>query len=138
MPAPSVVVVLANGCFDLFHYGHLLHLQAAKRLGDRLVVSVTNDAHVNKGPGRPTFPVAQRAEILRGLRCVDEVVCVDSLMEALHKVRPRVLVKGRDYQGRMDPAHEMYCAANGIAIRLTDEPIISATKVIHDRLKEGR
>lgn len=130
------VVVLANGCWDLLHYGHLMHLRAARRLGDRLVVSVTNDAFVNKGPSRPTFPAAQRAEILRELRCVDEVICVDSLMEALHKVKPGVLVKGRDYVGRVDPIHEAYCVKHGIAIRLTDEPVISVTDIIHDRLRE--
>ena len=134
---PNEIVVLANGVFDLFHYGHLLHLRAARKFGDRLVVSVTNDAHVNKGPGRPTFPVLHRAEILRAMtEIVDEVICVDSLMEALIKVRPRVLVKGRDYVGRMDPIHEAYCAEHGIAIRMTDEPIISATQIIHDRLRD--
>lgn len=132
-----MITVLANGCFDIFHYGHLLHLLAARRLGDQLVVSITNDAFVNKGPGRPTFPAHERAAVVAGQSCVTRVICVDNLLEALEFIRPQVLVKGKDYVGNIESIHEMYCRRNGIQIILTDEPIYSVTRIIHDRLKQG-
>ena len=132
-----MITVLANGCFDIFHYGHLLHLQSARNLGDRLVVSVTNDAFVNKGPGRPTFPVLERAAVLQELICVTQVICVDSLLEALDRVQPNILVKGKDYVGNIESVHEQYCLRHGIRIHLTDEPIYSVTRIINDRLRQG-
>src|ERR1035437_4434721 len=105
-------VVLANGCYDLFHYGHLLHLQAARRMGDRLVVSVTDDANVNK-PDRPVFKDIHRAEIIRSLRCVDQVVIVSGLLDALEKVKPDILVKGKDYSA-LEPDHAAYCVDHDI------------------------
>ena len=71
-------LVLAHGCYDLLHLGHIRHLQEARKLGDRLVVSVTSDAHVGKGLGRPHFKAEERAEALRALDCVDEVVINDA------------------------------------------------------------
>ena len=70
------VVVWTNGCFDLFHVGHLRSLQAARRLGDVLVVGVNSDDSVRrlKGPARPIVPAVERAEIVAGLECVDYVV----------------------------------------------------------------
>src|ERR1700722_6578005 len=74
--AAGQVVVWTNGCFDILHVGHLRSLQAARRLGDVLVVGVNSDASVAtlKGPGRPIFPEAERVELLSGLECVDHVV----------------------------------------------------------------
>lgn len=94
--------VLAHGCFDLLHLGHIRHLQEARKLGDRLVVSITDDEHVNKGHGRPVFTSAQRAEALLALACVDEVYvnAQPTAVEAIKKIRPAVYVKGIDYAGR--------------------------------------
>src|SRR3954462_1823558 len=66
-------VVHAHGVFDLIHPGHVRHLEAARRFGDLLVVTVTPDGHVNKGPGRPVFTDDLRAESLAALACVDYV-----------------------------------------------------------------
>ena len=71
MPQPKVV--LAHGCFDLLHIGHIRHFQAAKRLGGTLVVTVTPDRFVNKGPRRPLFTEHLRAEAIAALECVNFV-----------------------------------------------------------------
>ena len=132
-------VVLANGCFDPFHYGHLLHLYAARQLGDVLVVSVTRDKYVNKGPGRPVFDEKQRMAVLRALACVDEVVLSDDAMDALQKVDPDVFVKGREYERKIRKKDEDYCAARGIEIVFTDTEKFSSTALLHhyDRLRQG-
>lgn len=91
-------VILANGCFDILHVGHLKHLEAAKRMGDTLIVSLTLDEHVHKGPGLPVHSWAQRAELLRGLRCVDDVVPSVDDCAAIRAIRPDVFVKGIDYE----------------------------------------
>ncbi len=90
-------VVLCNGCFDALHLGHVRHLQAARKLGSMLLVTVTQDAHVNKGPGRPLFGQEERAEMLAALACVD-LVCINSPVpgEAIRLLRPSVYCKGKD------------------------------------------
>lgn len=123
--------VLANGVFDVFHYGHLRHLKAASRLGDSLTVSVTNDLFVNKGPGRPVFTHHQRAAVIRALRCVDDVIIVDGLMEAL-EILPDILVKGKEYKGKMEPEHLAYCKKHKIKIVFTDEPTYSSTEILRE------
>jgi rfaE bifunctional protein nucleotidyltransferase chain/domain len=92
-------VVLCHGVFDLLHVGHMRHLQAARELGDVLVVTITADQHVNKGPDRPAFPAEVRAECLAGLEFVDHVATVDdpSAAPAIRAVKPRYYVKGREY-----------------------------------------
>ncbi len=96
-------VVFTNGCFDLVHAGHVKLLEQARALGDRLVVGLNSDRSVRrlKGPGRPLVCERERAALLAGLACVDDVVLFDaetprSLVLAL---RPDVLVKGSDYAG---------------------------------------
>lgn len=94
--------VLAHGCFDLLHLGHIRHLQEARRLGDKLIVSITDDPYVNKGNGRPHFSAQQRAEALLALSCVDEVIvnAAPDAVDAIERVRPAVYVKGIDYATR--------------------------------------
>lgn len=95
-------IVFTNGCFDLMHIGHTRYLQAARSLGDLLVVGVNSDESVRalkKGSDRPIVPEAQRAEILAALACVDYVVIFSepdpgSLIAAL---QPNILVKGGDW-----------------------------------------
>src|SRR5713226_5850946 len=94
-------VVMAGGCFDLLHYGHLLHLEAAKRLGDKLIVALTDSEFINKGSDRPVFNNYERYHMLRSLRCVDGVFLVSSPLEALETLRPDIYVKGREYEGKL-------------------------------------
>ena len=94
-----MTVVHAHGCFDLLHLGHIRHLQAAKAAGDYLVVTVTADRYVRKGPGRPAFTERERAEALRGLSCVDEVQISrnPTAAEDIRLIRPAIFAKGPDY-----------------------------------------
>lgn len=124
-------MVLANGVFDFLHYGHIQHLQWAKKLGDRLVVSLTADAHVNKGPRRPVFPDIIRKQVLEALRCVDQVILVDNSFQALHLVRPDIYVKGREYEGKIIKGEKEYCEKHGIEIAFTDVEY-STTKLLNE------
>jgi rfaE bifunctional protein nucleotidyltransferase chain/domain len=103
-------VVAAGGCFDLLHAGHVTMLEAARRLGDALVVCLNSDGSVArlKGPDRPLVAEDDRAAVLRSLACVDAVVLFDedTPAEALRKLRPDIFVKGADYE-----AHELPEAA---------------------------
>lgn len=94
-------IVFTNGHFDLLHVGHLRYLQAARSLGDALVVGVNDDnmTRQRKGPGRPIVPEADRAELLSGLACVDyAVIFPQQTAEAIIRaLQPDVYVKGGDY-----------------------------------------
>jgi rfaE bifunctional protein nucleotidyltransferase chain/domain len=94
-------IAMANGIFDLFHVGHLRYLEGAKAEADLLVVAVNSDlsTRLNKGPGRPVIPEAERAEIVAGLRCVDHVVLFDTkdVVSVIRLLKPDVQVKGTDY-----------------------------------------
>ena len=92
-------VVLAHGVFDLLHIGHIYHLQEARATSNVLIVTLTADQHVNKGPGRPVFPGIVRAEMLAALEFVDFVGINDATgAEALlHAVRPSIYFKGEEY-----------------------------------------
>ena len=94
-------IVLANGCFDVLHVGHIRYLREARRLGDVLFLGLNDDAAVArlKGPGRPVMPLDERAEILSALRDVDHVVIfADDTADALVAgLRPHVHAKGTDY-----------------------------------------
>jgi rfaE bifunctional protein nucleotidyltransferase chain/domain len=110
-------VVLANGCFDLLHVGHVRYLEDARALGDLLIVGVNGDAAVRrlKGPGRPLMPAAERAEILAALRVVDHVVVFDEdTADALVALlRPAVHAKGTDYTPESVPERATVLAAGG-------------------------
>ena len=94
-------VVFTNGCFDLLHAGHVRYLEAARCLGNRLLVAVNDDASVTalKGEGRPIQPAAERAAILAALESVDLVVTFseERTVKLLEELRPDILVKGGDY-----------------------------------------
>ena len=96
------VVVTTNGCFDVLHLGHLRYLQAARKLGDCLVVAINSDASVRelKGQNRPLVPEDERAEMLAGLACVDYVVIFPELtpVDLLSELKPNIHVKGGDYR----------------------------------------
>jgi cytidyltransferase-like protein len=73
LKADGMKVVLCHGVFDLLHYGHMLHFREARAQGDALVVTITPDIHVNKGPNRPAFTESYRAQMLAALEIVDLV-----------------------------------------------------------------
>src|SRR6058998_1958640 len=94
-------LVLTNGCFDLLHVGHVRYLQAARALGDALVVAINGDESVRalKGQGRPLNRAQDRAEVTAALECVDRVVIFPEVRATglIEKVRPAIYVKGGDY-----------------------------------------
>jgi rfaE bifunctional protein nucleotidyltransferase chain/domain len=94
-------LVMTNGCFDLLHPGHVVHLQQARDLGEALLIGLNSDASVRelKGPDRPVYPAEERAILLSALECVDYVVVFEELDAGAlqRKVRPGVYVKGGDY-----------------------------------------
>ena len=96
------VVVTTNGCFDVLHLGHLRYLQAARQLGDLLVVAINSDSSVRqlKGENRPLVPEEERAEMLAGLECVNYVVIFPELtpIDLLSELKPNIHVKGGDYK----------------------------------------
>lgn len=95
-------IVHCHGVFDLFHFGHLTHLKSARKLGETLVLTVTPDQFVNKGPGRPRYSEMQRALILSSLEFVDYVVINKhpKAIQAILALKPNVYVKGPDYRDK--------------------------------------
>lgn len=91
-------IVYCHGVFDIFHSGHLYHLEQAKRLGDILVVSLTADRHVGKGPGRPVFKESDRMAIIASLGPVDFVTLSDAPypLGIMKVIKPDFYVKGKD------------------------------------------
>jgi len=132
-------VVHCHGVFDLLHVGHLRYFQEAKALGDVLVVTLTTDRHVNKGPHRPAFSEQLRAEVLAGLECVDFVAINPhpTAVEAIAIIRPDVYVKGPDYA---DPSKDVTgkivdeeAAVNAVGGRIafTSGEVFSSTRLIN-------
>lgn len=94
------IIVLCHGVFDLLHIGHIRHFEQAKKLGDILVVTVTPDRYVNKGPHRPAFTGDLRAEAIAALDCVDYVAINNwpTAVETIKRIEPHIYVKGSDYK----------------------------------------
>jgi D-glycero-beta-D-manno-heptose 1-phosphate adenylyltransferase len=110
-------VVLANGCFDLLHVGHIRYLRAAKALGGRLVVAINSDASARqlKGEGRPLMPEQERAEIMAALEDVDAVVIFSEpdVRALVREVRPDVHAKGTDYTAQNVPERDLVVECGG-------------------------
>ena len=127
-------LVFTNGVFDLLHVGHVRYLAQARELGDALLVAINSDRTVRelKGPNRPIFDEAERAEILAALRHVDYVTVFDDVSprSLIAKLLPDVLVKGGDYQ--LDEIHgrEEVEAADGKVISLPFVEGASTTALI--------
>ena len=128
-------IILANGCFDVLHPGHVEHLQEAKMLGGLLVVGLTLDAFVNK-PGRPIQPWHERAAMLMSLACVDGVVPCENAVQAIRLLRPAYFVKGRDYSGGILGDEEKACWDIGAQPHYTGSLKRSTTELIK-RIKEA-
>jgi len=136
----SARVVLANGCFDIFHVGHLRYLEGAAALGDVLVVAVNCDAQARaqKGEGRPHRPQAERAEIVAGLRCVDFVTIFEepTVEELLLAIKPDFHAKGTDYTTETVPERDVVRSYGGTVAIVGDPKGHSSTEII-ERLSES-
>ncbi|MBI5672352.1 MAG: D-glycero-beta-D-manno-heptose 1-phosphate adenylyltransferase [Nitrospirae bacterium] len=128
-------IVFTNGCFDLMHIGHTRYLQAAKALGDVLVVGVNSDVSVrtlDKAPDRPIVPEAQRAEVLAALGCVDFVVIFEESdpLQLITTVQPDVLVKGGDWAIDRIVGRELVEARGGVVKTIPLVPGLSTTGLL--------
>ncbi|MDF0652198.1 MAG: D-glycero-beta-D-manno-heptose 1-phosphate adenylyltransferase [Nitrospira sp. LK265] len=128
-------IVFTNGCFDLMHIGHTRYLQAARALGDILVVGVNSDASVrtlDKAPDRPIVPQEQRAEVLGALGCVDFVVIFEESdpLQLITAVQPDVLVKGGDWGIDRIIGRDIVEARGGVVKTIPLVPGISTTGLL--------
>ncbi|MBF0343541.1 MAG: adenylyltransferase/cytidyltransferase family protein [Nitrospirae bacterium] len=135
-------IVHCHGCFDLMHPGHIKYFQAAKKMGDILVVTVTPDEYVDKGPGRPVFDQQLRVECIAALECVD-YVAINKWITAektLLLLRPHIYVKGQEFetfedktgkiQKELTVVHEI-----GSEMKFTHEIVFSSTQLINRYFK---
>ncbi len=127
-------IVSTNGVFDVLHVGHLRYLQAARALGDLLVVGVNSDACTRhlKGPARPFVPERERAEMLAGLACVDYVTLFDEPTpeQLLEVVRPALHVKGGDYHVEQMPETAVVRRHGGEVVTVAFVPEHSTTGLV--------
>jgi rfaE bifunctional protein nucleotidyltransferase chain/domain len=127
-------VVFTNGCFDLLHPGHIRSLEAARALGDVLIVGLNSDESVRslKGPGRPVIAAEERAEILASLECVDSVLIFDELtpQRVVAALLPDILVKGGDWPGSQIVGREEVEAAGGKVVLIDVVPGYSTTGIL--------
>ena len=132
-------LVFSNGVFDLLHSGHIASLEAARALGDCLVVGVNSDASARrlKGPGRPLQREADRARILAALRCVEAVTVFDEDTPAalIERLLPDVLVKGADYRVEQIAGAPAVLAAGG-EVQLIDLEAGRSTTDLVRRIRE--
>lgn len=132
--ADGRTVVFTNGVYDLLHPGHVRYLQAARALGDALVVGVNSDRSVraNKGPSRPLNPEAERAEVIAALACVDAAIVFDedTPHEIISRLQPDVLVKGADWAEDAIIGRDVVEARGGRVVRVAVEPGFSTTSLI--------
>jgi len=130
-------IILANGCFDLLHVGHVRYLRAAKQLGGRVVVGVNSDASTRllKGEGRPRTPAPERAEILAALEDVDAVIVFDSpdVRELVRLLRPDIHAKGTDYTADTVPERDVVIACGG-RVEIVGDPKDHSTR---EMLRQG-
>mgnify|MGYP001561639095 CR=1 FL=1 len=135
-------IVHCHGVFDLLHIGHIKHLQMAKSMGDLLVVTLTPDRFVNKGPHRPAFPEQLRAEAIASLECVDFVAINEwpTAVETIQHIKPDLYVKGTSSdKGKRDHTdaigiEEATVKGVGGRLVLTDEETFSASYLINRHL----
>jgi D-glycero-beta-D-manno-heptose 1-phosphate adenylyltransferase len=123
--AKGTKIVLANGCFDVLHAGHVRYLQAARALGDLLVVGINSDSQVArlKGAGRPILSEQNRAELIASLEAVDLVTIFDepTVTELLLAIRPDVHAKGTDYTEETVPERDVVRSYGG-SVRIVGDP----------------
>ena len=128
------IIVFTNGVYDLLHPGHVRYLQAARALGDALIVGVNSDRSVRaiKGPSRPITPEHERAEILSALRCVDAAVIFDEDTPAdiIKAIQPDILVKGADWAENAIVGRDTVEARGGQVVRMPIEEGWSTSSIV--------
>jgi rfaE bifunctional protein nucleotidyltransferase chain/domain len=133
-------VVLANGCFDTLHVGHVRYLEGAKAEGDLLVVGVNADASVRpmKGPGRPILDESARALLVAALRVVDYVLIFPepNVEKLLEELRPDVHAKGTDYTADSVPERAV-AARLGIRVAIVGDPKDHSTRALLDAIRKA-
>jgi rfaE bifunctional protein nucleotidyltransferase chain/domain len=141
LKAKGKTVVFANGCFDLLHVGHLRYLQGARAEGDVLVVALNTDASVRrlKGASRPLMPLAERAELVAGLACVDYVTSFGEprAEKTLKILRPDVQAKGTDYTQKSVPEAGLMKKLGG-RIAITGDPKDHSTTAFLSKLRRWK
>ncbi len=130
----GATIILANGCFDLIHSGHIRYLSGAKNLGGVLVVGINSDRQVRnlKGDGRPYISEAERAEIISAFRFVDVVTIFDepTVNELIDDIRPDIHAKGTDYTTDTVPERERVLSYGGRIAIVGDPKDHSSTDLI--------
>jgi len=133
-------IVLANGCFDVLHAGHVRYLEGARREGDVLVVAVNADASVGglKGAGRPILPAQARAELVAALAAVDYVVIFGEpdVRGLLRDLRPDVHAKGTDYTVETVP-ERAEAERFGIRVAIAGDPKQHSTRDLVKRIRQA-
>jgi cytidyltransferase-like protein len=139
---------LCHGCFEILHPAHIRHLTAARRMADRLVVTITADEFIHKGPGRPVMKESYRAEMLIALRVVDEVAIIEDAtgVPGILRYRPDFYCKGSEYAGpdstgRLELERAAVESYGGKLVILPDGIRFSSGKIVtgsmwYERLKE--
>jgi len=133
-------IVQSHGVFDLLHIGHIKHFQAAKKHGDILIVTITPDRFVNKGPNRPRFTDTLRAEAVAALDCVDFVIINSwpTAVEAIQLIKPSVYAKGDEYQNSESDItgkiNDETAAIHGVGGRIvfTNEVTFSSSSLLNE------
>jgi rfaE bifunctional protein nucleotidyltransferase chain/domain len=127
-------LILANGCFDLVHVGHIRYLVGAKAIGGRLLVAINSDEQVRllKGQGRPVISENERAEIVAAFRCVDAVTIFNepTVEEIIHIIKPDFHAKGTDYSEDTVPEREIVRGNGGRVVIVGDPKDHSSTELL--------
>jgi rfaE bifunctional protein nucleotidyltransferase chain/domain len=136
-------VVQCHGCFDLMHPGHIKHFQEARQMGDVLVVTVTPDRYIDKGPDRPAFNQELRAESIAALECVNYVAINKwpTAEETLRLLRPNIYVKGQEFENLEDKTGKIQKEYDvireiGAEIRFTHGIVFSSTKLLNKYFRQ--
>lgn len=127
-------VVFTNGCFDLFHYGHLVSLMEAKKYGDILIVGINSDNSIKKlkGKTRPVFSQKERANIVCGLESVDYCVIFneDTPEKVIKTLKPDIIAKGNDYKRKDVVGYDFVKKYQGKVVLLPLVKGLSTTEII--------
>ena len=136
-------IVLCHGCFDLMHPGHIKYFQASKKMGDTLVVTITPDQFVDKGPNRPVFDQSLRAESIAALECVDYVAINrwPTAEKTLRLLLPNYYVKGQEFEKLQDKTGKIKKEIEAVKeikaeMRFTHEIVFSSSKLIEDHFSD--
>jgi rfaE bifunctional protein nucleotidyltransferase chain/domain len=142
LKAKGLTIVHCHGCFDMMHPGHIKYFQAAKTMGDKLLVTVTPDKYVDKGLGRPVFNQYLRTESIAALECVDFVSINrwPTAEDTLRLLRPNIYVKGQEFEKLEDKTGKIQkefavLKEIGGEIRFTQEIVFSSSKLLSEHFK---